>query len=95
MSTDPADREPADRDPADGGSAWVPDPDPTSSSVPGPASGDVQPGETPPAEDQVSAPQGHDEHGPRVSPWVWIGGVALVAAVVALTFIGYAVGMFD
>ncbi len=57
----------------------------------------MQPGETPPAEDQVSAPQGHEEeHGPhRAVPWVWIGVVGVVAVVTALFFVGYAVGLLD
>jgi len=76
-----------------------PDPDPTASTGRSPAadfsaSGDVQPGETPPAEDQVSAPQGHEEHGPaRAVPWLWIGVIGGVAALVALFFVGYAVGL--
>lgn len=78
-----------------------PDPDPTDSTRRSPAadfsaSGDVQPGETPPAEDQVSAPQGHEEHGPgRAVPWVWIAVIGGVAIVTALLFVGYAVGLMD
>ena len=78
-----------------------PDPDPLdashrSSAADFSASGDVQPGETPPAEDQVSAPRGHEEHGPhRAVPWVWIGVVGAVAVLGALFFVGYAVGLLD
>ncbi|MCB7137484.1 DUF6480 family protein [Cellulosimicrobium marinum] len=78
-----------------------PDPDPTGAPRRSPAadfsaSGDVQPGETPPAEDQVSAPQGHEEHGPaRAVPWVWIAVIGGVALVTALFFVGYAVGLLD
>ncbi len=75
------------------------DPDPTESTGRSPAadfsaSGDVQPGETPPAEDQVSAPQGHEEHGPpRAVPWVWVAVIGGIAVLAALYFIGYAVGL--
>ena len=78
-----------------------PDPDPTESSGRSSASdfsasGDVQPGETPPAEDQVSAPQGHEEHGPaRAVPWIWIAVIGGIAVVTALLFVGYAVGLMD
>lgn len=92
MSTENHAHEPHGKAPGEGG---VPDPDPTSSSMPGPASGDVQPGETPPAEDQTSAPQGHEEHGPRRGvPMAWIGGIAVVVVLVALIFVGYATGLF-
>lgn len=76
-----------------------PDPDPQSASGRSPAAdfsatGDVQPGETPPAEDQVSAPQGHDEHGPaRATPWLWIAVIGAVAVLTALFFVGYAAGL--
>ena len=78
-----------------------PDPDPTDATHRSPAadfsaSGDVQPGETPPAEDQVSAPQGHEEHGPaRAVPWVWIAVIGGVAVLTALFFVGYAAGLLD
>ncbi|WP_407319783.1 DUF6480 family protein [Isoptericola halotolerans] len=40
---------------------------------------DVQPGDTPPAAGQMSAPQGHDEQGPRrATPWVWLVAIGLV-----------------
>lgn len=77
------------------------DPDPTESSRRSPAAdfsanGDVQPGETPPAEDQVSAPQGHDEQGPaRAVPWIWVAVIGGVAVLAALYFVGYAVGLLD
>lgn len=64
-----------------------PDPDParTPGLEPG---GGVPPGETPPDSDSVSAPQGHDEHGPRAwVPWAWVIGVAAVAGLVALMFV--------
>ncbi len=80
------------------GEGGLPDPDPETSPTAGGSGpgGGVEPGETPPDAGQVSAPQGHDEHGPRRgSPWLWVGGIGLVVLVVALTFIGYAVGIWD
>ena len=74
--------------------AHNPDPEPDGRTMP--LSGNLQPGETPPESSQVSAPQGHEEHGPhRAVPWVWIGVVGAVAVLVALFFVGYAVGLPD
>lgn len=80
------------------GEGGIPDPDPETSPTGGGSGpgGGVEPGETPPDAGQVSAPQGHDEHGPRRgSSRLWVGGIGLVVLVVALTFIGYAVGLWD
>ncbi|WP_106264078.1 DUF6480 family protein [Isoptericola sp. CG 20/1183] len=57
---------------------------------------DVQPGDTPPAAGQVSAPQGHDEHGPRrATPWVWLVAIGVVVVLAAAYFVGYGIGLFD
>ena len=57
---------------------------------------DVQPGDTPPAAGQMSAPQGHDEQGPRrATPWVWLVAIGLVVLLAAAYFVGYGVGLFD
>lgn len=72
--------------------AHNPDPEPDGRTMP--LSGDVQPGETPPAADQVSAPQGHEEHGPsRATPWIWIVAILVVAGLVAVLLGGYAAGL--
>ncbi|WP_125775954.1 DUF6480 family protein [Antribacter gilvus] len=77
-----------------GNAAHNPDPEPDGRTQP--LSGDVQPGETPPASDQVSAPQGHEEYGPRPwTPWVWIIGIALVVGLVAAMFVGMGVGILN
>jgi hypothetical protein len=76
------------------GPASNPDPEPDGRTQP--TSGDVQPGETPPASDQVSAPQGHDEHGPRsATPWLWLGAIGLVVVLAALLFIGLLVRLIN
>lgn len=55
---------------------------------------DVQPGETPPASGQTSAPQGHEEHGPhRATPWLWIVAIGLVVVLAAGLFVGYGIGL--
>ena len=80
------------------GQGGMPDPDPVTSATGGGSGpgGGVEPGETPPDSGQVSAPQGHEEHGPaRAVPWLWIGGIGLVAVVVALIFVGYASGLWS
>ncbi|WP_179950992.1 DUF6480 family protein [Xylanimonas oleitrophica] len=80
------------------GQGAVPDPDPATSPTAGASGpgGGVEPGETPPEADQVSAPQGHDEHGPHpAQTWMWIGGIGVVVVLVALIFVGYATGLWD
>lgn len=72
--------------------ATSPDPEPDGRTQP--LSGNVQPGETPPASDQVSAPQGHEEHGPsRATPWLWIVAIAVVVVLVAVFFVGMGAGL--
>ncbi|MFD2025611.1 DUF6480 family protein [Promicromonospora aerolata] len=72
--------------------AHNPDPEPDGRTMP--LSGNLQPGETPPESDQVSAPQGHEEHGPpRWAPWVWIVAILVVAGLVVALFGGYAAGL--
>ncbi len=74
--------------------AGNPDPEPDGRTQP--VSGNVQPGETPPASDQVSAPQGHEEHGPRrATTWVWLSAIGLVVVVAVAWFVGYGVGLLD
>jgi hypothetical protein len=69
-----------------------PDPEPDGRTMP--LSGNLQPGETPPESSQVSAPQGHEEHGPpRWVPWAWIVAILVVAGLVAAMFGGYAAGL--
>lgn len=85
------------RSPKSAGQGGVPDPDPLTSATGGGSGpgGGVEPGETPPDSGSVSAPQGHEEHGPsRAVPWLWVGGIALVAVAVALIFVGYATGLW-
>lgn len=83
---------PSDPNHPDHPAAHNPDPAPGGGTEP--ASGDVQPGETPPAADQTSAPQGHEEHGPpRGTHWVWIVAILIVAGLTAALFVGYAVGL--
>jgi hypothetical protein len=74
--------------------AHNPDPEPDGRTMP--ASGNLQPGETPPESDQVSAPQGHEEHGPpRGTHWMWVVGILVVAGLFVVMFVGYAVGLLD
>jgi hypothetical protein len=90
--------DPRRRPPKRAGEGGIPDPDPESSVTAGGSGpgGGVEPGETPPEAGQVSAPQGHEEHGPHPAvPWVWIAAIGLVVAVFALAFIGYGVGLWD
>lgn len=71
------------------GPAHNPDPDADGGDERG-----VRPGETPPASDQTSAPQGHDEQGPpRGIPLAWMLGMGVVVALVAALFIGLALGV--
>jgi hypothetical protein len=74
--------------------AHNPDPEPDGRTMP--ASGNLQPGETPPESDQVSAPQGHEEHGPpRGTHWMWVVAILVVAGLVVVMFVGYAAGLLD
>ncbi len=76
------------------GPASNPDPEPDGRTQP--LSGEVQPGETPPESDQVSAPQGHEEHGPaRATPWLWLGAIALVVVLMVVFLVGMIAGLLD
>lgn len=78
----------------DSPAAHNPDPEPDGRTQP--LSGNLQPGETPPESDQVSAPQGHEEHGPRRGTiWLWIIAIAIVVALVATFFVGWIVALLD
>lgn len=68
-------------------------PDPLNEKITGlEPGGGVPPGETPPAEDQMSGSIGHEaeRRGPRISPWVWIAVILVVVALVVVLFLVYA-----
>ena len=58
--------------------------------------GGVPPGETPPGEASTAGPQGHKEHGTKMSTQiVWIAAIGVVVLLCLLFFVGYIVGFFD
>ena len=72
-----------------------PDPDPDS--TPGlEAGGGVRPGDTPPGESSTSGASDHQPAtGSRGANWVAYAIIGGVVVVVALFFVGYAIGLVD